>query len=483
MRTSAGTNYNSPSHPHATLGALPAELKAQIVRHCFHQDGEVALLLTSLGQQRHDAKALEELRIDHSGTVKNLFEVSREWSALAAPYRFRVLKSSKAHSNIFRFAIARLRASHFREVVLDSCPANAIDLFINVLLQLNQVDTMTIEEKFCSSTFGGLELPRYRSVFETDTAAVARAVRTTLRKMASLNLRCTSTRLCRSIIKASHCLRSLRVDFGSVPPAHERLSWLLERLPPVEELALAADNWRGSASALVVRSDKLPDLRSLSVAGSGAEAVTFALVAHFAANLKVLKIDMDISARGRQYHAFTPSCMFPSLEELHLAGYEHALDQVVEPLSPHRLPRLEILQFEMRDGIFHVGNLARLVWSLADALPRTLKTLRLLAHRAPLHAWELREPELWRASGIDVRFSLLAHTEPFPVMLDVPGWRDHYADGDIDTTDDLSAVADKTVDFLAAWRDRARASGDGVELARLASVLQRAEIERVVRDA
>ncbi|BGP47530.1 hypothetical protein JCM10450v2_003385 [Rhodotorula kratochvilovae] len=135
MSSTSDPVVGTPDLPTVSLSALPTELKSRIVRQCFDQDEQLVLLLDSLKQQGVGEPMLDAIRED-PGTVKSLFEVSKEWSARAAPL-------------VFRSAIARLRAPHFREVVLDSLPAEGFDLFLDVLPRIKQLDNVTIDDAFC----------------------------------------------------------------------------------------------------------------------------------------------------------------------------------------------------------------------------------------------------------------------------------------------------------------------------------------------
>ena len=90
MSSAGDPIVGTPDLPVVTLSALPTELKSRIVRHCFNQDEQLVLLIDSLKQQGVGEPMLDEIREDHPGTVRSLFEVLKEWSALAVPYCFRV---------------------------------------------------------------------------------------------------------------------------------------------------------------------------------------------------------------------------------------------------------------------------------------------------------------------------------------------------------------------------------------------------------
>lgn len=85
---------NASNLPRATMDALPTEVKTRIVEFCHEQDERLRQWNKRLSQFDLSWPALKSDRQQtirqHPCTIGVLFRVSKTWSAIAAPFRFKV---------------------------------------------------------------------------------------------------------------------------------------------------------------------------------------------------------------------------------------------------------------------------------------------------------------------------------------------------------------------------------------------------------
>jgi hypothetical protein len=176
--SSAPLPDSNPSAPLPTLDGLPTEIKIRIVEECAAQDEKWGLLRDHLKEcidvaegvhpdqearpaatdQTNARHALEAVNRAYGSTISVLFRLSREWSVLAGPHRFKVrlapaccvscslimstlqvIRTSQTRSLLFRDHILPQRSQLFRKVWFDSSDRQAFHDFVLILHQLSNV--------------------------------------------------------------------------------------------------------------------------------------------------------------------------------------------------------------------------------------------------------------------------------------------------------------------------------------------------------
>ncbi|GAA5970770.1 hypothetical protein JCM11641_004448 [Rhodosporidiobolus odoratus] len=104
-----------------TINDLPAELKKRIVELVALQDESYKQWTTAIHPHLEDGlqPALEQQRQRYGKSLGALFQCSKAWSDLAAPFRFKVLKASRADI-LFQLNVPASRHQHFTRIELDS---------------------------------------------------------------------------------------------------------------------------------------------------------------------------------------------------------------------------------------------------------------------------------------------------------------------------------------------------------------------------
>ncbi|BGP39419.1 hypothetical protein JCM10449v2_003361 [Rhodotorula kratochvilovae] len=470
----------TPDLPAVTLSALPTELKSRIVRHCFDQDEQLVLLLDSLKQQGIDETALDEIRREHPGTIRSLFEVSKEWSAYAAPYRFRVLKCSKAGDIIFRFDIALRRATLFHELVCDTVPSEGFDSVLTAIPQMINLRMITITHTFLGAAVSAGPLTLSTSVLSTRDVTILR-LRDVLRRIPALEL-ClpkagSSRRL--ELVRLAQRLRVLRLDYGGASPAADALGRLLATIPGVTELSLVTTNWRTNVTSVVPQpSLPFPRLRELSITAESIDPSVFGLISPFRSSLESLTL--DISQPVNNPASVPDTAPFPVLTSLTLAGRDQAYTSLVDYFTPTRFPSLKHIRLDIcTDFISRRLPLSPLLQAFLDATPRSLPKITVIRTGRLFTSSELWHLGRWsRRDGFELSTSDF-RAPPSATVLDPFAWRADPSRAAVLAPGQF-VCALQTAEFIQDWAASAYQKGDAVQLARIMTLIQRIELVRAV---
>jgi thiaminase len=77
----------------ACLSRLPTEVKANIAEHCSKQDEFYKVwreVYQLYDKSDHIETLLQRLDTFHGRSIRNLYQVSKEWADIAAPFNFKV---------------------------------------------------------------------------------------------------------------------------------------------------------------------------------------------------------------------------------------------------------------------------------------------------------------------------------------------------------------------------------------------------------
>ncbi|BGP47506.1 hypothetical protein JCM10450v2_003361 [Rhodotorula kratochvilovae] len=464
----------------ACLSALPTELKSRIVRICAEQDEQVSRLLDALKKQGVRESLVNDVREDHPGTVRSLFEVSREWSALTAPYRFRVLKTSRVGDFVYRFRIAQHRAVLVEEIVCDEMPGAGFDTFLHTLPRMKQLRKLVIDEDFLDLAIGFSEPLDVTAAMPSSIPeeAVARLVEA-LQIVSSLDLRLVTRSRRLDILEPAHNLRSLRLDFTTSSPSADHLDAILTSIPAVTELSLVSRRWSTNVASVVPHpSAPFPALHTLSFTAQSIRPSVFGLISQFSSTLKTLSL--DISQPLRNQANVPDTAPFPVLTRLALSGRDEAYASLAGFFTPTRLPSLEILRLEIDSILFSQHPpLSTLIQAFLDADPRTLSDVELIQMSGSCSRDEDQFLSTW--SERDGFTLVLSDFQRPPSSFIIgPDTARAVPSSTVQHSTAISKALRISLEYLQGRLLRAYDSNGVDELARFARLLQRLEVERAV---
>ncbi|GAA5885601.1 hypothetical protein JCM6882_007489 [Rhodosporidiobolus microsporus] len=135
----------APQPPRRTINDLPAELKKRIVELVAQQDDAYEEWTTALRPKLKGPMrvVLDAQKVRFKNGLGALFRVSRQWSELAAPLRFKILRASRANLN-FQMHVMHTRGRHMRYFELDASDPALLAPALSVLAHAPQVDVLTL---------------------------------------------------------------------------------------------------------------------------------------------------------------------------------------------------------------------------------------------------------------------------------------------------------------------------------------------------
>ncbi|BGP52229.1 hypothetical protein JCM10450v2_008200 [Rhodotorula kratochvilovae] len=450
--------------PRVNLADLPLELKTKIAQLCAEQDEAFKTWSDAYARaNEHDAQKVEEIRKFHGFSLGALFCTSKEWSEIAAPFRFPTLKASRTMDDTYRYIVAFRRAQHFTDLHIDSSDPTVLDAFLPILGQLSGVQRLAFEQSLLQHIFRDKQNSRERLCDRASAGAptfALEALRRHVSRATRLELDLQGLHSLRTTLSTATCLRSLRIDLTTVDEPSRVvkgvLAWASHSL---QELELDCDE----STKIVVPSDvieKGPSLRSitLNVVDVRPWHLRFALL--FTATLARLRIAGPLEPPHPAAYALTDfftGRTFDALKHLEVVGEHKIASRLLDLFTP-------------------AVSLERFVQ--ADQHP--LRHLHLFNPFKDRQLWEYSESSsLYRPQ---VRRIELQPTEayPDPVMINghEPGALDschaYYAD----------MAVDRVVEYINEVHQRAQGNRRcrKAEYHRLAMLLKLAELDRVAME-
>ncbi|GAA5850017.1 hypothetical protein JCM8547_000983 [Rhodosporidiobolus lusitaniae] len=125
-----------------TINNLPAELKKEIAELCAEQDERFRVWLENKAKTTSKAELKKEKSI-LGRSISSLYQVSKEWAELAAPYLFTVLKTTRLDLR-YNCAIFPSKLAFFREFHLDRSDRQAGDILAALPL-LHKVTKLVVK--------------------------------------------------------------------------------------------------------------------------------------------------------------------------------------------------------------------------------------------------------------------------------------------------------------------------------------------------
>ncbi|BGP31445.1 hypothetical protein JCM10296v2_003209 [Rhodotorula toruloides] len=175
------------------------------------------------------------------------------------------------------------------------------------------------------------------------------------------------------------------------------------------------------------------------------------------------------------------SVLFPLVRTLHLVGDVDGFDGFVATVTAHQFPVPSELEIERLNEVESMAKVVAFCASFKSA-GRPLRTIRIFDST---RHFDHRTLDLIQDSLAHSYTSI--HTTPYlsstpfidGVFMQPKDLVEAVENGEHINVDGIKCAVKRTADFLADWVRRAEVSGSEEDFARLAVVLQRAELERV----
>ncbi|GAA5991855.1 hypothetical protein JCM10908_002238 [Rhodotorula pacifica] len=474
--------------PHTPLGTLPDEIKSYIARVCAQQDAAVREAFEDASKRfaTGDRLTLDNIaraQKAETSSLGTLFQVSKEWARLAAPFRFRTLTVKKMNDERFRLGVLHLRGHNLVEVDLTGATPNDLVTFAGIYPLLPAIKRVKVDEYM-------LKLQHF-SLTDYARMCAAKSIRNLLDSAVHvtfsmsdpleafahldevsldqadslcLELRCSAKlssclwRTFELVPKLSRLELSLKGDFDevdsnlfqdvvdSMADAYTFHRSALDYRPPLTSLVLKVPDI--SPAVLQFASSFARTLQSLSVEVEHYDPtfLTDALdgpvgfIGTFE-RLTSLTLRGDLNALRGPLGSITDR-RFPALKELHYLPYSYNT-----PISPRR-PGEPAIKTPQRVLFLDKITSYNLKGSLERVYQLTLPPEELVL-----------EPPLYP--------TLLKYPRPIP---------EH-------EVQNLAYDLQKTLSFLNDWHARAVSQSDSTSLARMAQALGQVDLERIAYQA
>ncbi|BGO90967.1 hypothetical protein NBRC10512_002277 [Rhodotorula toruloides] len=467
---------------------LPAEIKALIIEHCHALEERwrerARYLHTYISTQDH----LNEMRPGKSdlaeyldkvasrpSLIGSLYRLSRSWSSAAAPERFSSLLVSQTGSFIFQQHILPRCAHHFRVVRFDALGTNRarFNAFLLLLPQLPNVDAALLtrsgfEEHLSeTNTFDRLTW----ASLEDPLSVLARF----LGRLIKLDVSFGDWTHINRVVQAASSLQILYLHDHPEDLDSNVLVDILQHLPNLRELAMETVDSEALNDAIGrLQGQKLPPLADFSVFVGWDIAVVLRFAHLFRNTLTHLTLAITPNSGGARDPINTT---FPHLHTLRFYGEAGTSDDFFLGLSAQHLPVLSHLIVLGRDlAIQGVDD----VLDFCDAFKRAGRPLREIQIVDPQSF--LSVADLERIHGELDHPNTKITTAPCDNFLERLYLRPPKEAELVWPIDPhpIRLAVEQTVGFINDWLAQARNMEDIGAYARLAVVLQRAEVERVV---
>ncbi|GAA5887591.1 hypothetical protein JCM6882_001463 [Rhodosporidiobolus microsporus] len=469
--------------PRCGMSDLTTEIKARIVKMCAEQDEHFKRWVSSKTSLVAD---LKKHGIMHGRSVGALFRVSKEFSTLAAPHIFKVLKASKVDLR-FQYSVAKLRLPLFSELDLD----DSGEAVLPILAQLSGLKTLKLKEDVLDAWWGG-EIPSLDfSAHASASGQFAAMSFASLTKISELWVKKSNASQYMQLLPAfSQVLRVLRVcssDYYGFP-ADVNLSAVLSSLNNLEELHLHQK--RKYAESSIVNLDvvtqaltAIPPLRRLSLTFSLLHSSHLTFAEKFSSTLEVLSLDSTAERAPRNTNnpfvqpVFTTE-VFPSLLTFIFVGYHAVSAATLASFQPRHAPALERLGLILHD----VPTWSDDASPLANFRGFPHLTSLMTANVDPLPVPALEAiAKFCRDNDLELGN---AYDEAVPIR------KPSEAADKADKTDESSSSESpvykrliRTLDYLEATAKKAQERDDLAKLNRLTEALKGLELQRQAEEA
>ncbi|BGP31297.1 hypothetical protein JCM10296v2_003061 [Rhodotorula toruloides] len=467
---------------------LPLEIKQRIAYYCWRQDEWLDECLRTVWTYTQDPTWDARNVLQHAGDVRHtykssigaLFRLSRSWSAAAAPYRFKTIKVSNTFVETLRFDQAD-----------DDSDLQAILLLSPFFTRLSKI--ILPNAGFSDILSKGRRTQEQLAwlVFDEDDGDIGDPMGwpSLFTNITTLDLELDYHMHFIEVIRSTCCLRRLHLRGGakgSRVDLHEAfLGFVFEAVPGLDTF-----EWQGAKASTLqaFRSTESrglaarPRLRHLSLEFEGEVQDVMGFVALFATSLESLALEFTKDSTAQ--HVPT-DCGLPNLKSIDIKGDNgDALRSFIVSIDhTTSCPALDRVVLHPKDlsNDADGSTIDLLEQRFADiAVKGTLHHIQIWDASAPLgSSWRNEIVDTLAGNGLKVS---MAPMDPFPHPYFLNADYERHRDNEADTTiPDSTEALDRVLTFPGDWYARAKATKNPADLARLAVVLERAEIERVVK--
>ncbi|GAA6032798.1 hypothetical protein JCM8097_000794 [Rhodosporidiobolus ruineniae] len=469
--------------PPRSLGDLPPELKTRIVELCAEQDERFREWLKGKSGL---ALELKRTQSAHGGSVSALFRTSREFSAIAAPHLFQVLKTSKVNL-CFKCTVGLRRLHLFHVLHLDSAHSEyAADIF-PYLPQLVKVRKLIVAKHSLDILWDYSTVTLACRVHDSPTAQYASAAFRCLRNLAeidALSIRTTYISF-RSLIpfvqNNQHSLRRLHLTVSDIVSFSGGLAELLAAAPALNDLELTStgdlyDNRPLDLGPVQRSLTAIPPLTKLSLSVRFFHSSHVVFASYIAGSL--VHLVLQATSTDSEYSAVFQQPKFTSqrlhnLTHLTLSGEDALVCQTLASLKPRHLPKLESLELDLQN----VGE-----WSCEAGPLSTFESFPSLSSITIRDFDSLNDDDVaavkhscsengWQLEGIK-REVELDGSSPVEAFVDTYLWPTPKAD-----------KIRTTLDYVQRELEKAEEGANSARLERLRTVLAPLEMERQASEA
>ncbi|BGP06211.1 hypothetical protein JCM10049v2_002030 [Rhodotorula toruloides] len=333
-----------------TINDLPTEVKTRIAEYCDEQDERSTKWLMRLSLlwktgpielRRRLEHALAETADRHQRSVGRLFCLSKEWSQIAAPFRFKNLSTLRMSDPVFQYVVGPLRSQHFTTLALETTPNEQTEAVLLANLALHNLKEVKVDGVW------------FRNVVNT-SYTVKPFSRALLGKLLSkaefLHLSAVNCIHVEELVKQIPSLRRLRLTLDTSSAwSHTVLSGVLAACPHLEELDFISITEGGFdfTPVLAARQDiraKWPALSSLSYEGDISGSF-LAFAECFGNSLQHLTIHARAFEDTEDGPQLVNEC-FPRLTKLVLQGSDASSVPILDSLRPRHAPQLQTIVYE-----------------------------------------------------------------------------------------------------------------------------------------
>ncbi|BGO89771.1 hypothetical protein NBRC10512_004423 [Rhodotorula toruloides] len=471
--TSPSAPNDSSKLPRTTINDLPTEVKTRIAEYCDEQDERATKWLTRLTLlqragpielRRRLEHALPETADRHQRSVGRLFCLSKEWSQIAAPFRFKNLSTLRMNDPVFQYVVGPLRSQHFTTLALETTPNEQSEAVLLANLALHNLKEVRVD----GAWFKNLVNPSY--TIKPFSRAVPGKL---IGKAEFLRLSVVDGIHVEELVEQTPSLRrlSLTLDASSVW-SRTALSRVLAACPHLEELDIFSITEYGFDFTPVLATrqdirDKWPALCSLSYEG-GISGSFLAFAEYFGNSLQHLTIHARVFEHADIGPELVNEC-FPRLTKLALQGSDASSGPILDSLRPRHAPQLQTILYEESErncGIKGYSTLLSSIDQSATTSPSQLPPSPSTSISPTMFgSRKITSPSPSTPSQADSRSVFPATT----VFLATTNRRSQ-----------LRRDVERTLQYLAESRDQAERSGNVEDWARLSELLNSAELDRAI---
>ncbi|GAA5887644.1 hypothetical protein JCM6882_001480 [Rhodosporidiobolus microsporus] len=328
---------------------LPTEVKARIVELCAEQDerfkrelANASLLRPKYGAPGHDV---------YGRSIRALFQVSKEFSGLAAPHVFQVLRASKTDVH-FKCGIASSssRLSFFREAHFDVGNPDSLSNLVGVLPRLTGLSKLVWNSTAINALWDYGPFSLSENEYASPAAQYACSALRRLEGIEELHFKTTVLTVVLPFAQAYQTLRVLRLEISQYGQhSANGLEAALQAAKNLAEFHLTAiGDYPPSRSLPNLANLTLatpPPIRQLSLSANFLSSDWAAFSELFSSTLQSLSFEATYAADYSDYPQpkFT-SQVFPKITRLSLKGPESLTYETLDSIEPRMFPALEAVE-------------------------------------------------------------------------------------------------------------------------------------------